>query len=159
VNLNSPMSSNTYCSDWASVTQGQIDSFAAVTGDNQWIHRDNAKSAGSPFNAPIAHGLLMLSFGIRLARESGALTDTTWVLYGFDNLRFRAPVRCGARIRCLTTIRGVRKLAGKTLLHTQIAMEIEDQQIPALVADCLLLKLDADVTSTENSAPWQSIPG
>jgi acyl dehydratase len=159
VNLNSPVSKNTYCSDWASVTQGQIDSFAAVTGDNQWIHRDNAKSAGSPFNAPIAHGLLMLSFGIRLARESGALTDTTWILYGFDNLRFRAPVRCGARIRCLTTIQGVRKLADKTLLHTRIAMEVEDQQIPAFVADCLLLNLEADIVSTGDSATRQSLPG
>lgn len=130
-----------YYSGWFSVTQEQVDAFAAVTGDNQWIHQVNAESVGSQFGGPIAHGLLLVSFAVTLARESGALKGATWVLYGFDKLRFRAPVRIGDRIRCVTTIQGINELAGRTLLRTRFVVEIEDLKIPAFVANCLLLKL------------------
>ena len=142
----SAIAPRTYHSPWSSVTQDQIDAFAAATGDDQWIHRTSAEQDGSPFHGPIAHGLLLVSFAITLARESGALEDATWVLYGFDKLRFRAPVRSGVSFRCLTTIKGSQQLAGKTLLQVRFVMEIEDQKIPALVADCLLLHL----TKTQN---------
>lgn len=135
------IAAKTYFSRWFSVTQEQIDSFAAVTGDKQWIHQLKAECSGSPFNAPIAHGLLLVSFAISLARESGALQDATWVLYGFDKLRFRAPVKTGTRIRCRTTVRGIKELCGRTLLDAQFVMEIEDHKIPAFVGDCLLLNL------------------
>jgi len=130
-----------YYSRWFSVSQDQIDTFAALTGDNQWIHQVDAECSGSPFHAPIAHGLLLVSLAISLARESGALADATWVLYGFDKLRFRAPVKTGTRIRCLTTVQGVRQLFGRTLLSARLVMEIEDHTIPAFLADCLLLNL------------------
>jgi acyl dehydratase len=143
-----------YHSRWSSVTQDQIDAFAAATGDNQWIHRTSAEQDGSPFHGPIAHGLLLVSLAITLARECGALEDATWVLYGVEKLRFRAPVRSGVRIRCLTTIKGLQQLAGRTLLQVRFVMEIEDQKIPALVADCLLLHL----TETQNSPPGVCAP-
>lgn len=133
----------TYYSSWCSVTQHQIDTFAALTGDKQWIHQVDAECSGSPFEGPIAHGLLLVSFAITLARESGALEGATWVLYGFDKLRFRAPVKTGTRIRCLTTIHGVRELFGRTLLNARFVMEIEGHTIPAFVGDCLLLNLSS----------------
>jgi acyl dehydratase len=136
-----PVLTGTRCSDWLCVTQGQIDAFAAATGDMQSIHRSDAEHANGLFRGPIAHGLLLVSLAMGLARESGALPDATWVLYGFEKLRFRAPVRSGARVRCLTTVNGVRKLAGKTLLNVRYVMEIQDERIPAFVADCLLLNL------------------
>jgi acyl dehydratase len=137
-------------SRWVSVTQSQIDAFAAVTGDQQWIHQGNAQEAGSPFNGPIAHGLLLLGLAINLARECGALEDVTWVLYGFEKVRFRAPVHCGARIRCLTTVNNIRQLAAGTLVNVRFVMEIENAKIPALVADCLLLNLS---TSSGHDGP------
>jgi len=130
-----------YYSSWISVTQEQIDAFAAVTGDNQWIHQLDAECAGSPFGGPIVHGLLLVSRAITLARESGALKDETWVLYGFDKLRFRAPVRIGTRIRCVTTIQGTNEFAGRTLVCARFVMEIEGNKIPAFVAECRLLNL------------------
>jgi acyl dehydratase len=129
-----------YSSDWSCVTQDQIDAFAAATRDNQWIHRADAEHAASPFGGPIAHGLLLVSLAITLARECGALEDASWVLYGFDKLRFRAPVRSGAVIRCVTMIRGTKELGDGTLLDARFVMEIKDQQVPAFVADCLLLR-------------------
>jgi|SRR5579872_478598 acyl dehydratase len=138
-----PKQNSKATSRWASVTQSQIDSFAAVTGDQQWIHQENAQEAGSPFNGPIAHGLLLLGLAINLARECGALEDVTWVLYGFEKVRFRAPVHCSARIRCLTTVNDIRPFAAGTLVNVHFVMEIENAKIPALVADCLLLNLSA----------------
>src|SRR5271166_5827366 len=108
-----PFVGKTHCSNWFPVSQCQIDAFAQATGDEQWIHRSDAGPEGSPFRGPIAHGLLLVSLGISLARDCGALPDATLVLYGFDKLRFRAPVRSGTRVRCLTTIRDVRKMSGR----------------------------------------------
>src|SRR5712664_3901094 len=91
-------------SRWFEVTQEQIDGFAQASGDHQWIHRDNAGAPPGPFGGPIAHGFLLLSMGLELARESGILAQDsrTWIVYGCDNLRFRAPVVRGKRIRCCT---------------------------------------------------------
>ena len=136
-----------YYSSWISVTQEQVDAFAAVTGDNQWIHQIDAECAGSPFGGPIVHGLFLVSRAITLARESGALKDETWVLYGFDKLRFRAPVRIGTRIRCVTTIQGTNELAGRTLVCARFVMEIEGHKIPAFVAECRLLNLSKTLDS------------
>ena len=128
-------------SGWFQITQAQIDAFAAATGDNQWIHEANTRDIGSPFNAPIAHGLLLVCLAINLARQCGALDETTWVLYGFEKLRFRAPVHCGASIRCLTTIVANREVGDRTLANVRFVLEIQGAKIPALVADCLLLNL------------------
>src|SRR4051812_13605481 len=92
------LAERTYCSRWSFVTQDQINAFSSATGDTQWIHRADAEPTGSPFGGPIAHGLLLLSLAITLARESGALADATWILYRFDNVRFRSPVHSGDRI-------------------------------------------------------------
>lgn len=139
-------------SRWFSVTQDQIDRFAAATGDTQWIHQVDAERVGSFFRAPIAHGLLLVSLAISLARESGALEDATWVLYGFDNLRFRAPVRSGDRVRCLTKIDGTKELSGRSLVRARLVLEIENHRIPAFVAECLLLKLGHAFTSSPETS-------
>ena len=143
------MTDEPHYSDWFEVSQSQIDAFAAATGDRQWIHSGAAKSAGSPFSGSIAHGLLLVSLSVSLARKCGALADATWVLYGFDKLRFRAPVESGARVRCRTTIQRVRVLSGRVLTDVQFEMEIEGHKIPALVTACSLLRLDAVPDSQE----------
>jgi acyl dehydratase len=145
-----PEEPKTSYSGWFQVTQEQVDAFAAATGDNQWIHKANAKDTGSPFNAPIAHGLLLVCLAINLARQCGALDETTWILYGFEKIRFRAPVHCGASIRCLTTIVGNREVGDRTLAHVRFVIEIQDAKIPALVADCLLLNVDVPSGAVRN---------
>lgn len=134
----------TLSSAWCQVTQAQIDSFAAATGDGQWIHRTDATARGSPFGAPIAHGLLLVSLAMKLAREFGGLPDATWALCGFEKLRFRAPVTSGARVKCLTTILDLQELSGRVLMTVRLVLEIEGQSIPALATNCLLLRLSGD---------------
>jgi acyl dehydratase len=129
-------------SNWLHLEQPQIDAFTEATGDDQWIHRAGAKEGGSLFGGPVAHGLLLLALAINLARDSGALPQATWVLYGCDKLRFRAPVFSGARIRCLTTTHGWQELGGRSLLNVRFTLEIEGSKIPALTTNCLLLRVD-----------------
>jgi acyl dehydratase len=89
-----PFMGKTHCFNWFHVSHRQIDAFARATGDEQWIHRGDAGPAGSPFGEPIAPGLLLVSVGISLARDCGALPDATLVLYGLDNFGFAD--RCDA---------------------------------------------------------------
>src|SRR5437870_4281006 len=126
-------------SEWVEVDQQTIDAFAAATGDHQWIH---TSIEGNPFGGPIAHGLRLVSLALTLARDSGALPDATWVIYAFDKLRFRSPVRCGARIRCIVADGSSREFAGRTLFDARLVIEIERETVPALTTNCTLLRLD-----------------
>jgi acyl dehydratase len=140
----------TFSSDWFHLTQAQVDAFAAATGDKQWIHQRDAKDAGSPFKGPIAHGLLLVCLAMNLARESGALDNATWVLYGLEKVRFRAPVPSMACVRCLSTIGASRNIGGRSLANVRLVVEIKNAPIPALVADCLLLNVGAPSIMSQN---------
>src|SRR5436190_3640475 len=88
-------------SDWREVTQDDIDTFARLTGDNQWIHVDVERAkTESPFGTTVAHGNLTLSlidgFRPELIRSTGYKLG---VNYGFNKVRFPAPVPTGSRIR------------------------------------------------------------
>ena len=89
-------------SGWREVTQGDIDRFAEVTGDPQFIHVDPVRAAAeTPFGGTIAHGFLTLSllsaFGLDALPR--ILERRMGVNYGFDKVRFVSPVRSGARVR------------------------------------------------------------
>lgn len=128
-------------SEWMNVSQALIDGFAEVTGDHQWIHTAGAKANAGPFGGPIAHGLLLLSLTVKMAQDSGALPGdaASITIYGYDKIRFQAPVRSGKRVRCRTTLLDSKNLRGRTVLKVRLQVEVEDGDLPAMVADCLLL--------------------
>jgi hypothetical protein len=77
------------------VTQAQVDAFASVTGDAQWIHVDAERAAReSPYRGTIAHGFLTLSLLSSFLDEAVSFTHplTMAVNYGLDRVRFPAPV-------------------------------------------------------------------
>ncbi len=88
-------------SDWLTIGQDRIDAFADLCGDHQFIHVDPARAAATPFGGTIAHGFLTLSLltwfaaGVRTRIEGTRHS----VNYGFDRLRFVAPVPAGGRVR------------------------------------------------------------
>lgn len=140
-------------SGWMEISQERIDAFADATDDHQWIHQRGPLASSSPFKGPIAHGLLVLACAFQLAREAGALPQSTWIIYGYDKLRFRAPVRSGKRIRCHTTVLRACDLGGRVLLTVRFKVDVESEKVPALVADCslLCLKDDSDKSATYSS--------
>src|ERR1700719_4155758 len=87
--------------DWFNVTQERIDQFADATGDHQWIHVDVDRARReSPFGAPIAHGFLTMSLLSHFLNESLQFGKSKMgVNYGFNRLRFTAPVKAGSRLR------------------------------------------------------------
>src|SRR5882724_7222512 len=87
-------------SDWFHLDQSRIDQFAAVTGDDQWIHVDPVRAAAGPFGTTVAHGHLTLSLApvmVRSAFKVGNVRMT--VNYGLNRVRFPAPVPVGSRLR------------------------------------------------------------
>ncbi|HEU5153027.1 MAG TPA: MaoC family dehydratase [Iamia sp.] len=129
--------------EWFEVTQDQIDSFADVTLDHQFIHVDPEAAKATPFGTTIAHGFLTLSMLTHLskgassaepdpARYEGVLMG---VNYGFDKVRFVSPVKVGSRIRARAVTADV-VLKGSAIDVTRsFTVEIEGEEKPALVAD------------------------
>ena len=127
-------------SPWLEITQERVDQFAEATNDFQFIHVDPEKAAQTPFGGPIAHGFLSLSLLSYLNAQGGVVPDDAvmGINYGSDRVRYLMPVRVGKRIRSRQTVLEVaEKNPGQWLLKTEVTVEIEDEESPALVAEIL----------------------
>lgn len=127
-------------SDWIEIDQQRINTFADCTEDHQFIHVDLEKAAQTPFGGTIAHGFLTLSLLSRMVEGRGVFPENTvmGLNYGFDKVRFLAPVRAGKRVRAHIEIAGVEpKDGGRFLVRQSISVEIEGEETPALVAEWL----------------------
>ena len=125
-------------SPWIEVDQKAIDTFADVTGDHQFIHVDQAAAAQTPFGGTIAHGFLTLSLLSQMAAHVMLVPDTARmaVNYGFDKVRFIAPVRSGKRVRGHFTLASAEeKRPGQWQFVHHVTVEIEDEPKPALTAE------------------------
>jgi acyl dehydratase len=124
-------------SSWILVDQSRIDAFADATDDRQFIHTDPEAAAQTPFGGTIAHGFLSLSLLSRMAAEAMLLPEGLKMAlnYGFDRVRFLAPVKSGSRVRGRFTLDSVDKKApGQWLLRHAVTVEIEGEDKPALTA-------------------------
>ena len=124
-------------SSWLLVDQRRIDGFAEVTEDRQFIHIDPDAAAATPFGGTIAHGFLSLSLMSRMGAEAMLLPDGLKIVvnYGFDRVRFLAPVRSGSRIRGRFTLDSVdEKAPGQILMRHSVTVEIDGHDKPALSA-------------------------
>jgi acyl dehydratase len=126
-------------SDWHTVTQQQIDTFADATGDHQWIHVDPEKAAKGPFGTTIAHGYLTLSLvpmlGAQIWRVDGI---TMGINYGTEKVRFPAAVPVGSRIRSGVEIVDVVDVPGGKQAVLRQTVEIEGGAKPACVAETVV---------------------
>ena len=125
-------------SDWLLVDQARIDAFADVTEDPQFIHIDPEAAARTPFGGTIAHGFLTLSLLSRMAADAMLRPEGVkmGVNYGFERVRFMAPVRSGKRVRGrFKLIRFEEKRPGQWQFVHNVAVEIEGEEKPALVAE------------------------
>jgi acyl dehydratase len=125
-------------SDWREVSQELIDQFAEVSGDDQWIHVDveRAKSE-SPFGGTVAHGNLTLSLidGFRKdVLQSGGFK--LGVNYGWNKVRFPAPVPSGAKVRASVEVLSVDEVGdGWWQITQKWTIEVEGSEKPACVAE------------------------
>lgn len=125
-------------SDWIAVDQARIDAFADATDDHQFIHVDPEAAGKTPFGGTIAHGFLTLSLLSRMSYEVAVMPEGVkmGVNYGFDKIRFLAPVRAGKRVRGRFTLLSFEeKRTGQWQFTHHVAVEIEGEDKPALTAD------------------------
>lgn len=125
---------------WVTVDQERIDQFAAATGDDQFIHVDPVRAAKTPFGGTIAHGLLTLSLVSAMAYEALPSPQPVRmsVNYGYNKVRFTAPVKAGKRVRARFKILDFREVEpGRWDRSTEVTVEIEGETRPALVAEMI----------------------
>jgi acyl dehydratase len=129
--------------NWTTLDQGRIQAFADCTGDRQWIHTDVERAKKeSPFGGPVAHGMLTLSLLPTWLFELPAAPDDAGAIlnYGFDKVRFVAPVKSGARVRArIKLLAATPKEKGRLLLTQEYTVEIENESKPALIAELLVM--------------------
>jgi acyl dehydratase len=125
-------------SKWREVTQADIDDFARLSGDDQWIHVDVERAkTESPFGTTIAHGNLTLALidGFRLALI-GSTGFKLGINYGWNRVRFPAPVPAGSRVRASAEVIEVEEVAGGWWqIVTRFTLEVEGGDKPCCVAD------------------------
>lgn len=125
--------------DWITVDQSRINGFADSTGDRQWIHVDVERARReSPFGAPIAHGFLTLSLLAKLQMDLGVIPPdaSRAINAGVNNVRFKAPVRAGARVRARVTLLSAEAKSGdRLLLVTSNTLEVEGEKDPAVTGE------------------------
>lgn len=129
-------------SEWIEIDQGRINTFADCTEDHQFIHVDEEAAKATPFGGTIAHGFLTLSLLSKMAEGNGIVPENVvmGLNYGFDKVRFLAPVRAGKRVRANTEIADITTKDGNRFLVKQaITVEIEGEETPALVAEWLTM--------------------
>lgn len=128
-------------SEWMSITQQMIDTFADLTGDHYFIHVDPERAAReTPFGGSIAHGFLTLSMLAQMAYQANpSIQETkTGVNYGFNKVRFISPVRAGSRIRGRFRLKDLNTdTPGRWTSTYEVTVEIEGAEKPALVAEWL----------------------
>jgi acyl dehydratase len=126
-------------SDWITIEQSRVDTFADATDDHQWIHVDAEKAEDGPFGTTIAHGFLTLSLipsmGWQIYRVEGV---TMTINYGLNRVRFTSPVRVGSKVRGSIELVEVSDVSGGVQVTNKVTVEIEGAERPAVVAESLL---------------------
>ncbi len=125
-------------SDWIVVDQDRIDRFADVTEDRQFIHIDPERAAQTPFGGTVAHGFLSLSLLSRMGEDAFLQPPGVkmGVNYGFDRVRFMAPVKAGKRVRGRFRLASAdERRPGQWRFVHEVTVEIEGEQKPALTVE------------------------
>ncbi|HLI60139.1 MAG TPA: MaoC family dehydratase [Solirubrobacteraceae bacterium] len=123
---------------WREMTQEEVDRFAELTGDHNFIHVDPGRAAATPFGGTIAHGFFGLSL-VAVAAQQVEVTDAaTSVNYGLDKVRFPAPLPVGAQWRAGAELIEVNEIPGGMQAKVHATVEVRDAERPAVAADCIV---------------------
>jgi len=129
-------------SDWFLVDQDRINRFADITEDHMFLHVNPEAAAATPFGGTIAHGLLTLSMMPVMAYQAvpGVSGTKMGVNYGYNKVRFMAPVKSGKRIRGRFTVKAVEpQSGGRIQIVHDATIEIEGESKPALAAEWITM--------------------
>ena len=123
-------------SDWFTIDQGRINDFADATGDHQWIHIDPDRTNSEQGMRTIAHGFLTLSLVPMLTSKISSIKSVTrGINYGTNKVRFTNMVPVNSNVRAKTKLLEAQPKAGGTQLISEVSIEIEGQDRPAMIAE------------------------
>ena len=131
--------------EWQTITQKQLNEFAEVTGDRQWIHTDPMKAKLlSPFKTTIAHGFLVLSLAPKMLEDTYAVKSAKMgINYGLNHVRFTAPVPVNSEVRGKTVLKSFEKIDNQrgqgARLIVSLTFELKNSEKPACVAELVFL--------------------
>lgn len=123
-------------SEWHIVTQDEVNTFADVTFDHQWIHIDTERSAKeSPYGGTVVHGYFTLSLIPHLMSQVWRVTGSKMgVNYGLNKVRFPAPVPVGKKVRATATLASAKEVEGGYQLEVNVRIDVEGSEKPCCVA-------------------------
>jgi|TARA_B110000438_G_scaffold12208_1_gene11955 acyl dehydratase len=128
-------------SDWVVIDQARIDKFASATGDDQWIHIDQARAAMElPEGKTIAHGYLTLSLIPNLTKSFIEVSNLEQMInFGCNKVRFYAAVSEGDKVRARGSLIKAKKRGGMMQLLSKITIDIKGKKKPACIVEMLVL--------------------
>jgi len=140
--------------EWVTIEQDRINSFATTTEDNQWIHINPEMSKKfSPYGTPIAHGFLVLSLAPKFSYETLTIGNVVMgVNYGCDKVRFPNATKVGARLRGRVKVAGFEEIKGGARYRMEITFELEGEEKPACVAVMVAQAYTGDAKQAEQNA-------
>src|SRR3954447_19624492 len=131
-------------SSWHEVTQQDIDTFADVTGDHQWIHVDVERAKETPFGGTIAHGYYTLSLAPGFTEEVMKLDGFAFAVnYGLNKVRFPAPVPVGSKVRMTARLAKLEDVPGGAQMTLELTFERGGGKKPVCVAETLVRVYEA----------------
>jgi acyl dehydratase len=126
-------------SDWHRITQADIDAFADVTGDHQWIHVDPERAKDTPFGGTIAHGYFTLSLAPRFTDQVMKLDGFAMAInYGLNKVRFPAPVPVDSNVRMRAKLAELEEISGGAQMIMELTFEREGGDKPVCVAQSVV---------------------
>jgi len=131
-------------SAWRTITQDDIDTFARLTGDEQWIHIDPERALAGPFGGTIVYGYLTLSLTTLFLDQVVTVEGAGLVLnYGSNRVRYPSPVPVGSQMRAEVTLLSVEPVTGGLQTTFHLIFEVEGQAKPGCVADIVYRYYDS----------------
>jgi acyl dehydratase len=123
-------------SDWLEIAQADVDAFAEVTGDDQWIHVDPDRAKETPFGGTIVHGFFTVALAPRFSYALWTVENVAFALnYGLNKVRFPAPFKVGSKVRMRAQVQAVDDIAGGAQLTVVNTFEVEGGEKPVCVAE------------------------
>lgn len=130
-------------SDWHPVSQDDINCFAQVTGDRQWIHTDVELAKTGPFRGTIAHGFFTLALIPMLMCQVLSLQGFGFVInYGLNKVRFPAPLPVGEKVRLRLSLEAISTRPGSSDITLLSSLECPSQEKPVCVAESVVRAFD-----------------
>lgn len=130
-------------SEWTTIDQDAINTFADVTDDHQWIHIDEERAAEGPYGATIVHGFFTLSLIPKFSSEIFTIEGVSIrINYGLNKVRFAQPVPVGSRLRGTVSVNEVIPGDKGTQVILKHVIEIEGQERPACIAEVVTLLVE-----------------